>query len=589
MKEEGFEHWNSPNTGATNESGFTGLPGGHRSNYNGNYNGMGGSGYFWSSTESSSINAWGRRLSYGHSVLGRNYYGKGIGFSVRCLRDVDYENVSLQNGFEVRSSEIISLTPSSGVQGENNIEITLVAGGVNFYDPYGSIEEIYFSGEGLSTSNYQVISETTVNFELDISSGSPSGSRDVYLNSQTYELTKIDAFTVEEGIYTTIEVHYSEGWNLTSFAIAIEDNAPEDVFADFLESGNLIYVTGFGEIGSMYYDPTGPPLFNTLTAIEAGLGYWIKVNESDDITKEGMPLTLNTSIDLMQDWTLIGYWPSENMSPEEAFAELISTGNLQYATGFDEGFTYYDPSGPDFANTLTALENGYGYWLRLNEAVEDFQYPEPSGAVAKQLALNPNPDIVKTNSAMFVNGTVFFQDIDVEEGTRVNIYTESGLLVGEMDIVNNNYLSTGAVYGDDMTTEAVDGALQNEALVFIYNDYASDPVSISFTGNMELAKVDLVFRNTPETFTLHQNFPNPFNPITTLRYDLPSDALVTLTVFDMLGKEITQLVNTIQQAGFKSVQWDATDSLGRPVSAGVYLYQIQAGDFIQTKKMVLLK
>ena len=93
----------------------------------------------------------------------------------------------------------------------------------------------------------------------------------------------------------------------------------------------------------------------------------------------------------------------------------------------------------------------------------------------------------------------------------------------------------------------------------------------------------------PTTFTLHQNFPNPFNPITTLRYDLPSDALVTLSIYDMLGREITQLVNTTQEAGFKSVQWDATDSMGRPVSAGVYLYQIQAGEFVQTKKMVLLK
>ena len=93
----------------------------------------------------------------------------------------------------------------------------------------------------------------------------------------------------------------------------------------------------------------------------------------------------------------------------------------------------------------------------------------------------------------------------------------------------------------------------------------------------------------PAIFTLHQNFPNPFNPITTLRYDLPLDALVTLSIYDMLGRKITQLVSTNQEAGFKSVQWDATDSKGRPVSAGVYLYQIQAGVFVQTKKMVLLK
>jgi hypothetical protein len=93
----------------------------------------------------------------------------------------------------------------------------------------------------------------------------------------------------------------------------------------------------------------------------------------------------------------------------------------------------------------------------------------------------------------------------------------------------------------------------------------------------------------PISFALHQNFPNPFNPITTLRYDLPSDAMVTLTVFDMLGREITQLVNTTQDAGFRSVQWNGTDSFGKSVGAGVYLYHLRTGSFSQVRKMVLLK
>ena len=93
----------------------------------------------------------------------------------------------------------------------------------------------------------------------------------------------------------------------------------------------------------------------------------------------------------------------------------------------------------------------------------------------------------------------------------------------------------------------------------------------------------------PIAYTLHQNYPNPFNPITSLRYDLPEQAQVTLTVYDMLGREVTQLINTTQDAGYRSVQWNATDMHGKPVSAGVYLYQIQAGEFVQTRKMVLLK
>jgi hypothetical protein len=93
----------------------------------------------------------------------------------------------------------------------------------------------------------------------------------------------------------------------------------------------------------------------------------------------------------------------------------------------------------------------------------------------------------------------------------------------------------------------------------------------------------------PMEFALHQNYPNPFNPLTTLRYDLSEQSLVNIIIYDMLGREVKTLVNTTQDAGFKSVSWNATNDYGKPVSAGVYLYQIQAGEFVQTNKMVLLK
>ena len=105
------------------------------------------------------------------------------------------------------------------------------------------------------------------------------------------------------------------------------------------------------------------------------------------------------------------------------------------------------------------------------------------------------------------------------------------------------------------------------------------------TTRMTLTKRAII----PEVYALHQNYPNPFNPITTLKYDLPNDNHVTLTISDLNGREINRLVNTNQSAGHKSIQWNATDVHGKPVSAGVYIYQIHAGDFVQTKKMVLLK
>ena len=93
----------------------------------------------------------------------------------------------------------------------------------------------------------------------------------------------------------------------------------------------------------------------------------------------------------------------------------------------------------------------------------------------------------------------------------------------------------------------------------------------------------------PKIINLHQNYPNPFNPTTTLHYDLPEDELVNITIYDMIGRVVKTMVNSQQNAGFKSVRWNATNDKGVPVSAGLYLYTIQAGEFMQTKKMVLLK
>ena len=93
----------------------------------------------------------------------------------------------------------------------------------------------------------------------------------------------------------------------------------------------------------------------------------------------------------------------------------------------------------------------------------------------------------------------------------------------------------------------------------------------------------------PDEFSLRQNYPNPFNPITTLRYDLPENSYVNVTVYDMLGRKVKTLINQTQDAGYRSVIWDATNDYGKQISAGIYLYQIQAGGYTSTKKMVLLK
>ena len=93
----------------------------------------------------------------------------------------------------------------------------------------------------------------------------------------------------------------------------------------------------------------------------------------------------------------------------------------------------------------------------------------------------------------------------------------------------------------------------------------------------------------PTEFALHENYPNPFNPSTTLRFDLPELSDVNVIIYNMLGQEVKTFNMQNISAGHHSIRWNATNDLGDPVSAGVYLYQLQTRDFVKTRKMILLK
>ena len=101
-----------------------------------------------------------------------------------------------------------------------------------------------------------------------------------------------------------------------------------------------------------------------------------------------------------------------------------------------------------------------------------------------------------------------------------------------------------------------------------------------------LLEIDII---KPSIFLINQNYPNPFNPITSIRYNLPVDEFVKITIHDLLGNVVNNLLNDKQNSGYKSIQWNATNNKGQPVPAGIYFYSIEAGKFKKTKKMLLVK
>tara|TARA_Y100000034_G_scaffold5922_1_gene6534 strand:- start:477 stop:1622 length:1146 start_codon:yes stop_codon:yes gene_type:complete len=129
-----------------------------------------------------------------------------------------------------------------------------------------------------------------------------------------------------------------------------------------------------------------------------------------------------------------------------------------------------------------------------------------------------------------------------------------------------------------------------DTLMFnLVNDTENMLPQLAPDGNYCPANVGIGKNTKLSSFPILYNYPNPFNPVTHLRYNLPEDALVNITIYDMMGRQVSTLVSSQQTAGFKSVVWNADNDKGTSVSAGLYLYTIEAGQYRQTKKMVLLK
>ena len=161
-------------------------------------------------------------------------------------------------------------------------------------------------------------------------------------------------------------------------------------------------------------------------------------------------------------------------------------------------------------------------------------------------------------------------------------------IVTNMDILSDSQTCAGiANEWEPCTPELFEST---DTLMF---NLITDPVNmlpqLAPDGNYCPSNVGIKKITNVTSFQILPNYPNPFNPVTTLHYDLPEDGLVTITIYDMMGRIVNNLISSQQNAGYKSIQWNATNSIGKPLSAGVYLYTIEAGQFRQTKKMILIK
>ncbi len=176
--------------------------------------------------------------------------------------------------------------------------------------------------------------------------------------------------------------------------------------------------------------------------------------------------------------------------------------------------------------------------------------------------------------------------IDGKVQLRWSTATETNNMGFEIYRANQNgeqsWKKIGFMQGHGTTTEPQSYSFMDESI--LSGTYQYRLKQLDYDGSYEYSNIIEVEVGIPTEYSLEQNYPNPFNPTTTVRYEIPALSFVTLKVYDVLGSEIATLVSEEKPVGNYEVEFD-----GSGLTSGVYFYTLQAGDFVETKKIVLMK
>jgi hypothetical protein len=250
----------------------------------------------------------------------------------------------------------------------------------------------------------------------------------------------------------------------------------------------------------------------------------------------------------------------------------------------------------DFRSRANSASSSGGWCVYLLHGIDnDGGYsPLPSDTLRKSLEyLKANPDKFWVTS--FGNAAKYIKERNAASVSEISV-TEGSITINVSDTLDNSYYdcpitvrrplpqgwsSAYVVQNADTVTSQI---VEVGSVRYLMFDVVPDDGNITL---IESRATGIALQNTqtiPSSFELHQNYPNPFNPITMISFHLPIAGRVSLKVYDMLGQEIAALVDEAKSAGNYSVRWDA-----QRAASGVYFYQLQAGAYSVTKKLLLLK
>ena len=275
----------------------------------------------------------------------------------------------------------------------------------------------------------------------------------------------------------------------------------------------------------------------------------------------------------------------------EIGVEIIS---YDFGSQIDDVSFGRNPDGSDF---WTHMPPTPGQSNISNTPPEDFSltFPLVSDTLTADL-------VSQGDSLVFIDNIHFYWEesndpdqVNIQYNFRLYIQCCGGIdmwSTSDMLDNNNNYISHSYLF--NILSEMVDGPIFSVPHEIHWSVKAADGIDESAEVSDTFYIIfndylDIVNETIPESFTVFSAYPNPFNPLTTLSYVIPADGFVDVTIFDMMGREIKNLVSSKQSNGYKSIRWDATNNQNQAVTAGVYLYKIEYENFVTTQKIILLK
>jgi type IX secretion system substrate protein len=351
---------------------------------------------------------------------------------------------------------------------------------------------------------------------------------------------------VQEGVF-------APGWNLWSYNVQLTSNVVTDVFAP------MNFLTKVKSI-TQSYDPELGAGFNTLIDLIDGYGYWVQVSEEDALELTGEAIPLSTTIALEAGWNLVAYLPQDGQAPVDAFASLITNGYLEKVKSITQS---YDPDLGAGFNTLATMLGGNGYWVNVNTAVADFVYPAPARALETEAVEYIWTPVIYTNS------TCAYANLKAEG----QIAAFAGEECRGVSQITDGCVSL-VINGEDAETVT-------------FKLYQNGQVSDLNTEITTAPGEDVFFEFTsdaPVATQLLNAYPNPFNPETTIAYQLSDAGNVNISVYNIKGQKVAELMNSNHEAGDHSVVWQAAGQ-----ASGIYFVKMRTNGMDQIQKLILMK